>query len=76
MVARSYMLEKPPGPSRLARYMHWHATPVAINSLAAAEDQLERFRGFVRRSPAPTIICAFALGAFLANRVSRIDTST
>jgi len=71
MVRRSYMLEKPPGPSRLARYVHWHATPVAINSLAAAEDRLESFREIVRRSPAPALACAFALGALLGNRISR-----
>jgi len=71
MVSRSYMLEKPPGPSGLGRFVHWRVAPAVINSLGDAELRLEQFRLHVRKAPIATLACAVALGAFLAHRRSR-----
>jgi hypothetical protein len=71
MVSRSYLLEKPRSPSRLARLVQWTITPAVINSLGAADEGLEQLRRQVRRSTLPTLASAFALGAFMANRHNR-----
>jgi hypothetical protein len=71
MVTRAYMLAKKPKPSRAMRFVHWHATPVAINALASAEDGLEQFRAIGRTSPAAALALAFAIGTFLAHRTRR-----
>jgi hypothetical protein len=71
MVTRSYMLEKPAGPSKIIRAFHWHAMPAIIDSLSAAEERLATIRKSIQRSPAPALTCAFALGAWLGNRSRR-----
>ncbi len=71
MVTRAYMLAKTPGPSRAMRFVHWRATPAAINGIASAEDGLEQFRDIIRTSPVAALTFAFALGTFLAHRNRR-----
>ena len=74
MVRRSYMLEKPPGPAAVTRFLHWTAFPAAINGAGAAEGALARLAAMVRRAPFPVLGVAMAVGAGLAYRPARRRT--
>ncbi len=65
MVTRSYLLEKPNGPSATLRYLHWNAVPPVINALGAIEGQLEHVAVSVRQSPARALTAALTFGLVL-----------
>lgn len=66
MVSPSYLLDKPPGPSRLKTWVDQRAIPAAIDAAASGEFVLERAAAATRRAPLLALGVAFLAGTALA----------
>ncbi len=66
MVSASYLVDKPKGPSEMARVFHQRVLPPVIDAAAQVEAVLERVAQTSRRSPFTALGIAFGIG-FLAS---------
>ncbi len=75
MVDRSYMLEQPPPPSALKRFVDLSLIPIAIDTVGAVEGALEQVSVRGRRRPLATVGAAFGLGCGAAMLVNWVGAT-
>jgi hypothetical protein len=62
MVSATYLVDKPAGPSKLARFFHQRVLPPVIDATAQVEAILERAAQGGRRRPFTALGIAFGIG--------------
>ncbi len=71
MVSATYFIDKPAGPSELARVVHQRVQPPVIDAAAQVEAVLERVAQTTRRSPFTALGIALGTGFLVSALRSR-----